>query len=39
MRSAEAGDGEAPEELLLHNRTVQVLLAVWVVLMIFSVYE
>ena len=39
MRSAEAGDGAAPEELLLHNRTVQVLLAVWVVLMIFSVYE
>jgi decaprenyl-phosphate phosphoribosyltransferase len=39
MRSAEAGDGAAPEELLLHNRTVQVLLAVWVVLMILSVYE
>lgn len=39
MRSAEAGDGAAPEELLLHNRTVQVLLAIWVVLMIFSVYE
>jgi decaprenyl-phosphate phosphoribosyltransferase len=39
MRSAEAGHGAAPEELLLHNRTVQILLAVWVVLMIFSVYE
>jgi decaprenyl-phosphate phosphoribosyltransferase len=39
MRSAEAGDGAAPEELLLHNRTVQVLLAIWVVLMVFSVYE
>jgi decaprenyl-phosphate phosphoribosyltransferase len=39
MRSADAGQGEAPEELLLHNRTVQVLLVIWVVLMIFSVYE
>lgn len=39
MRSAEAGHGAAPEELLLHNRTVQILLAIWVVLMIFSVYE
>jgi decaprenyl-phosphate phosphoribosyltransferase len=39
MRSADAGQGAAPEELLLHNRTVQVLLAIWVVLMIFSVYE
>jgi decaprenyl-phosphate phosphoribosyltransferase len=39
MRSADAGQGAAPEELLLHNRTVQVLLAIWVVLMIFNVYE
>jgi hypothetical protein len=39
MRSAEAGQGGAPEELLLHNRTVQVLLVVWAVLMVFSVYE
>jgi decaprenyl-phosphate phosphoribosyltransferase len=39
MRSADAGHGAAPEDLLLHNRTVQVLLAIWVVLMIFSVYE
>jgi decaprenyl-phosphate phosphoribosyltransferase len=38
MRSAEAGHGGAPEELLLRNRTVQVLLATWVILMIFSVY-
>jgi decaprenyl-phosphate phosphoribosyltransferase len=39
MRSAQDGHGAAPEELLLHNRTVQVLLAIWVVLIIFSVYE
>ncbi len=39
MRSTEAGDGAAPEELLLHNRTVQLLLAIWVVLMIFGVYQ
>ncbi len=39
MRSAQDGNGAAPEKLLLHNRTVQVLLAIWVVLMIFSVYE
>jgi hypothetical protein len=38
MRSVEAGHGAAPEELLLHNRTVQILLAVWVVLILFSVY-
>ena len=31
MRSADAGHGAAPEDLLLHNRTVQVLLAIWVV--------
>lgn len=39
MRSTEAGDGAAPEELLLHNRTVQILLVIWVALMIFGVYE
>lgn len=39
MRSTEAGDGAAPEELLIHNRTVQILLVIWVVLMIFGVYE
>jgi decaprenyl-phosphate phosphoribosyltransferase len=38
MRSVEAGDGAAPEELLVHNRTVQILLVAWVVLMIFGVY-
>jgi decaprenyl-phosphate phosphoribosyltransferase len=39
MRSADAGHGAAPEDLLLHNRTIQVLVAIWVVLMIFSVYQ
>ena len=39
MRSADAGKGAAPEDLLLHNQTVQVLLGIWVVLMIFGVYE
>jgi decaprenyl-phosphate phosphoribosyltransferase len=38
LRSAEAGHGAAPEDLLLHNRSVQILLAAWVVLMVFSVY-
>lgn len=39
MRSADAGQGSAPEDLLLHNRTVQILLVIWIGLMIFSVYE
>jgi decaprenyl-phosphate phosphoribosyltransferase len=39
MRSAEAGDGEAPEELVLHNRTVQVLGLVWIVLLLWGVYK
>jgi hypothetical protein len=38
MRSAEAGDGAAPEELLLHNRTVQVLALIWVALIAWGVY-
>lgn len=39
LRSVEAGQGAAPEDLVLHDRTVQVLMAVWVVLMIFGVYQ
>jgi len=39
LRSAQEGHGAAPEELLLRNRTVQLLLLVWVVLLIFGVYE
>ena len=38
MRSAEAGDGAAPEELLLHNRTVQALTLIWVLLIAWGVY-
>jgi decaprenyl-phosphate phosphoribosyltransferase len=38
MRSAEAGDGAAPEELVLHNRTVQALLVIWAALLAFGVY-
>jgi decaprenyl-phosphate phosphoribosyltransferase len=38
MRSADAGDGAAPEELLLHNRTVQALAVLWVVLLAWGVY-
>jgi decaprenyl-phosphate phosphoribosyltransferase len=39
MRSADAGDSAAPEDLLLHDRTVQVLLVIWVVLLIIGVYQ
>ena len=39
LRSSEAGRGGAPEDLLLHDRTVQALLAVWAVLLVLSVYE
>jgi decaprenyl-phosphate phosphoribosyltransferase len=38
MRSAEAGDGAAPEELLLHNHTVQALALIWVALIAWGVY-
>jgi decaprenyl-phosphate phosphoribosyltransferase len=38
MRSAEAGDGAAPEELLLHNHTVQVLAVIWIALISWGVY-
>ena len=38
MRSAEAGDGDAPEELLLHNRTVQILGLVWAGLLFIGIY-
>jgi len=39
MRSADAGDGAAPEELLLHDRTVQLLVVVWAVLVALGVYR
>ena len=38
MRSAEAGDGAAPEELMLRNRTIQVLAVLWAVLLMLGVY-
>ena len=38
MRSADSGDGAAPEELLLHNRTVQVLIVIWAALLAQGVY-
>ena len=38
MRSADSGDGAAPEELLLHNRTVQVLIVIWAALLTQGVY-
>lgn len=38
MRSAEAGDGAAPEELLLRNRTVQSLIVIWAALLLIGVY-
>lgn len=38
MRASEAGDSSAPEDLLLRNRTVQVLAVVWAVLLAIGVY-
>jgi hypothetical protein len=39
LRSVEAGNGAAPEDLVLHDRTVQVLLVLWAALMVFGVYQ
>lgn len=38
MRSADGGDGSAPEELLLKNRLVQSLALIWAVLLMLGVY-
>lgn len=38
IRGAESPQGEAPDELLLRNRTVQVLSLVWLALVIVGVY-
>jgi len=38
MRSAQAGDGSAPDELLYHDRTVQALALVWAILLVLGVY-
>lgn len=39
MKSAEAGNGAAPEELLLKNRTVQILLVLWALLLAIGIYR
>ena len=38
LRSAQAGDTAAPEELLLTNRTVQALVVVWAALLAIGIY-
>ena len=38
MRSADGGDGSAPEELLLKNRVVQSLAVLWALLLVIGVY-
>ncbi|HVB71278.1 MAG TPA: decaprenyl-phosphate phosphoribosyltransferase [Acidimicrobiales bacterium] len=38
MRSAEAGNGAAPDELLFHNREIQAMVLIWAVLLWVGVY-
>lgn len=38
MRSAQAGDGAAPDELLYHDRVVQSLVVIWAALLILGIY-
>ncbi|MHB8379833.1 MAG: decaprenyl-phosphate phosphoribosyltransferase [Acidimicrobiales bacterium] len=38
LRYVEAGQGAAPEDLVIQNRTVQVLMVLWAALMVFGVY-
>ena len=38
LRSVEAGHGAAPEDLVLHDHTVQVLMALWIILVFLGVY-
>ena len=38
MRSAEAGDGAAPDELLYRDHTVQALALIWAILLFIGVY-
>ncbi len=38
LRSVEAGQGAAPEDLVLHDRTVQTLMVIWSALMLLGVY-
>jgi len=39
LRSVEAGNGAAPEDLVIHDHTVQALMVVWAALMVFGVYS
>ena len=39
LRSVEAGNGAAPEDLVIQDRTVQVLIVIWATLMVFGVYS
>jgi decaprenyl-phosphate phosphoribosyltransferase len=38
MRSAGAGNGQSPEDLVLHDRVVQVLGLVWIALVYIGIY-
>ena len=38
MRSAEAGEGQSPEDLLLHDRVVQLLGVIWAGLLALGIY-
>jgi len=38
MRSAEAGDGAAPDEMLYHNREIQALVVIWAALLLVGIY-
>jgi decaprenyl-phosphate phosphoribosyltransferase len=38
IRSSESTDGEAPEDLLLHNRIVQVLFLLWALTLVLGTY-
>ncbi len=38
MRSAEAGNGSAPDELLYHDRAVQALVVLWAALLLVGIY-
>ena len=38
VRGAESSDGETPEDLLLKNRVVQILVVIWALLLAWGVY-
>jgi decaprenyl-phosphate phosphoribosyltransferase len=39
LRSVEAGNGAAPEDLVIQDRTVQILIVIWAGLMVLGVYK